>query len=300
MVVFSIIKDKPVVVNTGAQNCASMLWSPTQNNAMHCFAYGGPHDPCALNINNDVDHGMNKDPSHCVKVATANADRTFYLWDEPDTQGRGYIWAGSEWFKYSRKFSQQITNMRRHHQFRFTSPLIRADQPAIDIASFYAGCQPRGWRTNPCEDPNDPAFINVIAVNAYCGPWNNNNQQPTEANCREGAAFVLEHGPHALNKIPQIVNNKVPVYITNWARKNYANPLQAPDDQLAALQATDAWFAPGSPVQTVYWFGATDYESLSLGVSKVNHIRNMLTDRTTLSSGKTLGQHWNEKCRSLG
>jgi hypothetical protein len=135
-------------------------------------------------------------------------------------------------------------------------------------------------------------------VNAYCGPWNNNNQQPTEANCRQGAAFVIQDGPHSLNKIPQVTSKNIPVYITNWARKNYGSPLQSPYDQLVALDATDAWFAPGSPVQRVYWFGATDYESSNIGTVQVNDIGNMLTAKTALA-GKTLGQLWNEKCQTL-
>jgi hypothetical protein len=108
---------------------------------------------------------------------------------------------------------------------------------------------------------------------------------------------VIEGGPSALNKIPQVSDKNIPVYITNWARKNYVTPLQSPYDQLVALDATDAWFAPGSPVQRVYWFGATDYES-SMGIVQVNDIGNMLTAKSALA-GKTLGQLWNEKCQTL-
>jgi hypothetical protein len=150
-------------VNAGAQNCDPMLWSAVSNMTMPCFAYGGPNDPCALNINNDINHGMDKDPSNCIQSTSKH--KIFYLWDEPDTQGRGYIWAGYEWLQYSQKFSKQIMDMRRNHQFQFTSPLIRADRPAIDIANFYKGCNPPGknFAVNPCEDPNDPAYINIIA-----------------------------------------------------------------------------------------------------------------------------------------
>jgi len=47
---------------------------------MSCFAYGGPHDPCALDMQNDINNGMDKNPAKCEYD-------TFFLWDEPDTQG---------------------------------------------------------------------------------------------------------------------------------------------------------------------------------------------------------------------
>ena len=42
---------------------------------MHCYAYGGPSDPCAIHNNNDAGDGLNKNPSACDRG-------TFYLWDE--------------------------------------------------------------------------------------------------------------------------------------------------------------------------------------------------------------------------
>ena len=67
-------------VNAGQQNCDPGLYAPTGDAAMHCYAYGGPSDPCALNNNNDANDGLDKDPSACV------TGDTFFLWDEPDTQ----------------------------------------------------------------------------------------------------------------------------------------------------------------------------------------------------------------------
>lgn len=190
-------------VNQGYQNCDPMLWTPTNNSTMYCYAYGGPKDPCALDLKNDGS-GMNKTPSNCN-----SSDKTFFLWDEPDTNGKNYTWAGQTWLNYSRKYSKQIMDMR-NNQFQFTSPLMKADQPSIDIANFYAGCNPLDLNINPCEAPNNPAYINIIAVNAYCGPWNNNNTQPTKANCSDGAAFVIQNGPFSLNKVPQVKNKRFP------------------------------------------------------------------------------------------
>jgi hypothetical protein len=45
---------------------------------MHCYAYGGANDPCALHNNNDVNDGLFKNPAGCDRD-------TFYLWDEVST-----------------------------------------------------------------------------------------------------------------------------------------------------------------------------------------------------------------------
>ena len=77
-------------VNPGSSNCQSMLWTPTTNSMMPCYAYGGSADPCALDINNDKpDAGMSKDPSNCIPDKIS--DKTFYLWNEPDTNGNGTV-----------------------------------------------------------------------------------------------------------------------------------------------------------------------------------------------------------------
>jgi hypothetical protein len=65
-------------VNSGGSanaTCLSDLWNPTQDRNMHCYAYGGLSDPCALHNNNDINDGLFKSPSKCDRD-------TFYLWDE--------------------------------------------------------------------------------------------------------------------------------------------------------------------------------------------------------------------------
>ena len=73
------IKKCGGAVNTGGGSanatCLSDLWNPTQDRNMHCYAYGGVTDPCALHNNNDVNDGLLKSPSSCDRD-------TFYLWDE--------------------------------------------------------------------------------------------------------------------------------------------------------------------------------------------------------------------------
>lgn len=71
-------------VNTGGtarDTCARDLWNPTTDPTLHCFAYGGPSDPCSLNNNNDANHGLDKNPSRCD-------GNTFYLWDEVSSKSR--------------------------------------------------------------------------------------------------------------------------------------------------------------------------------------------------------------------
>jgi len=85
---------------------------------MHCFAYGGSSDPCSLNNHNDVNDGLDKDPSLCL-------GDTFYLWDEPDTQGHDYTWAGEKWLLYSQRFAYELEHMKSRGT-KVTSPLVRA------------------------------------------------------------------------------------------------------------------------------------------------------------------------------
>merc|ERR1712085_98671 len=75
------------------QACQTFLWGPVDDSSQHCFSYGAIGDPCHLNNNNDENDGIFKDPSLCLTD-------TFYLWDEPDTQGHDYSWAGSTWLDY--------------------------------------------------------------------------------------------------------------------------------------------------------------------------------------------------------
>jgi hypothetical protein len=86
-------------VNTGGlsanSTCASDLWNPTQSTSMHCYAYGGATDPCALHNNNDANDGLYKTPSKCDRD-------TFYLWDEVCSDDSPIQWIGVsfQWFPH--------------------------------------------------------------------------------------------------------------------------------------------------------------------------------------------------------
>lgn len=250
--------------NDSNQMCQNDLWTPTGDSTMHCFAYGGSGDPCHLSNNNDGNDGLDKDPSLC-------GEDTFYLWDEPDTQGKSYEWAGKAWYEYSRKFETELRQFRSDG-IKVTSPLLKAGGEGVlghNLDVFLKSCG------QACSDENDPAYIDVIAVNAFCGDFNG------PSGCRGGAAFINNEA----GKISRSNANR-PVYVTNWSRLGSSDP----HDQLEAMEAIDEFFPNTSGVvERVYWFGATDFG----GGSSNNLLTNLLSD------GTTLGEYWFDKCESL-
>lgn len=247
------------------QACQSFLWGPTGDSTMHCFAYGGSADPCHLNNNNDQNDGLFKDPSLCV-------GDTFYLWDEPDTQGRDYFWAGREWLAYSERFAQELEAMRSRGT-KVTGPLLKAGDSGVlkqNMHIFFDACGAA------CFDESDPAYIDVIAVNGFCGPWNG------AAGCRAGASFIYNEAEQASNAFYNL-----PVYITNWSRLQTS----APADQIDAIEAIDEFFpSSGGVIDRVYWFGARDYGG---GAETTGYLTNSLPD------GGTLGELWRMKCAGI-
>ena len=260
-------------VNTGLTSnemCTKDLWNPTGDPTQFCYAYGGVSDPCSLHNNNDIGDGLLKDPSAC-------AGDTFYLWDEPDTQRKNYTWAGIEWANYATRFASEIKTLRARG-VQFTSPLLKAGSDGAIVTrlnEFYTACG------SACHDPQSPAYINVNAINAFAGPWN----APGLEGCRDGAGFVTNE-TIAYNR-----NNNAgsrPWYVTNWSRLGTYDIL----DQVDAINAIDVFLSNGSPVQRIYWFGATDYGG--------NSGSNFLTSLVTLNGQTTtLGQIWKTKCDTL-
>jgi hypothetical protein len=233
---------------------------------MPCFAYGGSGDPCHLSNNNDPFDGQFKDPSRC------KSSDTFYLWDEPDTQGRSYDWAGRTWLEYSKRFANELREMR-NRGVKVTGPLLKAGSSGIllgNMRSFYDSCGPA------CFDESDPAYIDVLAINGFCGPFNG------PAGCRGGASFIYDEAMKMYDSF-----GNIPVYITNWSKLQTSNPL----DQVDAIDAIEAFFpsSSSSVVERVYWFGATDFG----GGSSNNFLTNVLPD------GSTLGELWRNKCDSI-
>jgi hypothetical protein len=150
--------------------------------------------------------------------------------------------------------------------------LLRAGEPGVtasNLNEFYTACG------SPCRDPTSHAYINVNAVNVFVGPWNTQGVQ----GCRDAANYMV-------GEIKAYYpTDKLPWYITNWSRLGTYNI----SDQVDAMNVINLFFQSGSPVQRIYWFGATDYGG--------NSGNNFLTQKT--SNGQTLGQIWKVKCDSL-
>jgi len=247
--------------------CQKDLWDPTGDPTMPCFAYGGSGDPCHLNNNNDPDDGRFKNPSTCF-------GDTFYLWDEPDTQGKSYTWAGQTWLEYSRRFPDELRELKARGT-KITSPLLKAGGPGIlagNMRDFFTSCGP------PCADKSDPAYIDVIAINAFCGDFNG------PAGCHGGAGFIYNEAVATSGEF-----RNLPVYVTNWSQLQTSNP----QDQVDAINAIEKFFPNTGPsnavIKRVYWFGATDFG----GGSSNNFLTEVLAD------GSTLGEHWERKCATL-
>merc|ERR1711966_57447 len=65
-----------------------------------------------------------------------------YLWDEPDTQGRDYYWAGSTWLDYSKRFSTELRQLRSRGA-KVTGPLLKAGASGLlkqNMQSFFDAC----------------------------------------------------------------------------------------------------------------------------------------------------------------
>jgi hypothetical protein len=153
---------------------------------------------------------------------------------------------------------------------KFTSPLFTAGDSGViakNVQSFFNACG------SACSDVSSPAYIDVIAVNAFAGPWN----QPGADGCRDGAAFIT-------NEVASL-SPSLPVFITNWGRLFTANI----QDQVDCMQVVGTFFGAGSPIERVYWFAATDY-----GGNTSNHL---LTNE--LPNGKKLGEIWKTACDAL-
>lgn len=245
--------------------CQSFLWGPTGDSSMPCFSYGGSGDQCSLNNNNDENDGLFKNPSLCL-------GNVFYLWDEPDTQGKDYSWAGVSWLDYSRRFAKELGEMRSRGT-KVTGPLLKAGNSGVieqNMKTFFNACG------QACFDPADPAYIDVIGVNAFCGPWND-----ASGGCRSGASFIYDEAVSVSSAF-----NNLPVYITNWSRLQSTNSA----DQVDAINSIDQFFPSGGVVKRVYWFGAKDFGG---GSETSSYLTNVLPD------GRTLGEVWRAKCDSL-
>jgi len=228
---------------------------------MECFSYGGVTDPCSLNNNNDPNDGLDKNPLEC------NAEH-FFLWDEPDTQGRSYGWAGAVWKNYCSRWSSQIAEFKARGG-KVVGPAVKNDKYVANMHEFFGACGSACTQEGPCK-------IDEAAANVFVGSWNNGN-------LRGGIQWSI--GQFDLFNTQTGLN--LPVSITNWS---YLGSKTA-DAQLDAMEVTEEFFKASNPVEITqaYYFLARDF-----GGGTTN---NLATDRTI--DGKTLGAHWKEICQDL-
>merc|ERR1719486_15125 len=286
--------------------CEQQLWQPTgdANGTQPCYRYGGPADPCALNVNNDRspnpadDYGMDKNPSLCTST-----DKVFYLWDEPDTQaGRSYDWAAEKWLQYADRWAGELATMRAGG-WKVTTPLFEFSRFAGNVREFFDGCVARGADCYPSDNsinagttPSSNRYaVDVIAANMFCGTWNSQSAggQPTTDECRGGIHWQFQDSQGQFRQMRQNTpaTASMPVYITNWARTNGCGAL-TPTQQLVGMDATDAFWAH-SQVKRVYWFGASNYQGHQCPNNPIQ-TGNFLTDQ--IRPGETMGDRWRAIC----
>jgi hypothetical protein len=162
----------------------------------------------------------------------------------------------------------QILAMRAKG-FKFTTPLVKGDKVTESLNAFFDGCGAA------CSDKSDAAYIDVNAINAFCGEWN-------DGDCAAGARFIVSEAEQATNPRP--------VYVTNWS---YIGEGTTIEDELQAMHGTSGFFESQSPVERVYWFGAKDIGGGS-EESVTYH-----TNEVPEGGGQTMGDVWAETCRTL-
>lgn len=282
------------------QTCEQGLWGPTGDvhQVQPCYRYGGNTDPCALSVtNNDGNepYGMSKDPSLCT-----SRDKVFYLWDEPDTQGRAadgsrldYAWAAEQWMQYADRWSSQIATMRSEG-WTFTSPLFSFAAFSDNVQEFFDKCHARNPAADCSPNSGSPYAIDIIAANMFCGTWNSaSGSQPTTDQCRAGIRWQFEdsQGQFRLMRQNTPATIDMPIYITNWARTNGCGTL-TPQQQLVGMDAADEFFRRPE-VHRVYWFGASNYQGCPNDPVPTG---NFLNSQVRSTSPETMGDRWRSLC----
>lgn len=223
-----------------------------------CFQYGGPHAPCTLNIQNDPEDGMLKDPSACK-------EDTFHLWDEPKTQHKTNQWAGSAWMTYAKKWAPQL-RAARARGMKITTPFLSSSGGDLQaqFQDFFSSC-------SGCNDPKSPLYINHIAFNSWIGAWG--KQSDEEVFIKNTAASLKQKYGRD-------------VYLGSYAFLGGRTATQ----QVSIIngQIFDPAF---SVLSGVYYFAAKDF-----GGGTTNNDLSTVVESGP-SNGRTLGQVLRARCR---
>lgn len=261
-------------VSPGARSvqCNRYVWQPTEDDSMHCRTMGGPGDPCKLGIENDgKNEGRFKDPSSCgLEVGDGNYRAygdAFFLWDEPPTYDKDYVWAGNSWLAYSSsRFPDQVATMREGGVEVVSPSVIFASTSQVqdDFKTFFDSCQPN------CVTVGDISYVDILAMSVYC--------DPDEELC----ATKVDEAVEAAKTVSEQFDNR-PVYVTSFGVLN----TQLPSKLSRAMVATSNFFSNGSPVKRVYWYGGSQPDATNLSFQAAE------------GAESSLGNVWARTCRDL-
>lgn len=187
------------------------------------MGYGGGADPCTLNINNDDDFGLGKDPSNCN-------NGVLILWDEPTTQLKNPQWAASTWATYSARWSGQL-RAKRNSGMKVTTPMFNN----VDhMHEFFGACP-------ACSDSNSDQYIDILMFNAWLGSWGD----------MAGQAQWIKDQAAAMRSS---FNNR-PFWLGNYGHLGADATGQK---ELDAIWASGIMYPFNSGIDSVYYFAATD------------------------------------------
>jgi hypothetical protein len=252
-------------------DCRRLLWSPTQDESMFCFAFGGPGDPCHLNIVHDgVNEGRFKDPSACRLGIRPDGDYwsygdVLYLWDDPSSYGFSFQWAANAWLAYSTTRWVDEMTLLRSRGLKVSTPLVTFENEAqvvSQLSEFFDACG------SLCDDAESSAYVDILAVNVFCDPG-------TET-CSAKVAAVTSF----LQDLSLQYNNR-PIHIAQWGVRDST---QAPE-LLSAMDSTPGFFTDGSTIERVYWYGGDSPDTTSLRIQ---------------ARGSRLGLIWAQTCAGIG
>jgi hypothetical protein len=176
-------------------------------------------------------------------------------------------WAGNSWLAYSTtRFPAQVKEMRAGGAL-VTTPLVRYDNSSnirAQMEKFFNACQP------DCLDTNSTAYVDILAVNVFCNP--------DQENCNT----TVTEATGALHALSSAFNSR-PVYVTNWGvlDSQVSSKLQS------TMEATPGFFASGSPVERVYWYGGNSTDSSNLMLQAVQ------------GQPLSLGDVWEQTCTAI-
>jgi len=265
--------------------CGQAVEHVGESFATMCMGYGGTHPPawegktsedrdmCTLNMNNDCDHwyqdsesgqwrcaqnyGISKNPEECH-------GQYFFLWDEPQTQGRDAVWAATQWKAHVARWRSQLLTSR-NRGLRVTSPAFtdHGGPARQKFQDFFSACP-------ECDDPSSAYYIDVLAMNQWL--LDDAFEHPQQEDWIKEETEAISSN-----------NRNRPVVLMNfgWLGAETA-------DQQAQIISNSRIFDPAwSGLEAVFYFAATDFGGGT---------RNNFLDAAT-SDGSSIGQALQQRCQ---